>query len=125
MGVNCFLFPLAGLSCDIMNKMYDLIEPEILNLKNGKFTICRNSVHVSRCGCAKYNGGNGCTAESQCGLCFHVVKAIQCGLCFRVVKAISDAHNTHLSAVMGGSETNCQLDALIIIIIIIIIIANN
>jgi hypothetical protein len=92
---------LAGLSCDIMNKiMFDLIEPEVLNLENGKFTICCDSVHVSRCA-TKYNGGNGGTAERQCGLCFHVVKAI------------SDARNTHLSAVMVGSETNCLLDALI------------
>ena len=29
------------------------------------------------------------------------------------MKAISDARDTHLSAVMGGSETNCLLDALI------------
>ena len=29
------------------------------------------------------------------------------------MKAISDARNTHLSAVMGGSEANCLLVALI------------
>ena len=96
MGVNCFLFALSGLSCDIMNKMFAFIEPEVHNPKNGKFSICCDSVHVSLC--AKYNGPS---AEDQCGLCF------------RVVKAISDARNTHLSAVMGGSETSCLLDALI------------
>ena len=96
MGVNLFVFALSGLWCDIMNKMFNLIEPEIPNPKNGKFTICHESVHVSIC--AKYNGP---TPKSQCGLCF------------RVVQAISDARNTHLSTVMGGRETNYLLDALI------------
>ena len=38
MGVNLFVFSLAELSCDIMNKMFAFIEPEVPNFENGKFT---------------------------------------------------------------------------------------
>jgi len=96
MGVNLFVFALSGLWCGIMDKMFALIEPEVPNTENGKFTICYDSVHISIC--AKYNRGN---------------VRDQCGLCFRVVEALSDARDAHLSAVMkGGIESNCLLDAL-------------
>jgi len=95
MGVNCFLFSLAGMSCGIMKKMFAFIEPEVPNTENGKFTIFYDTVHISIC--AKYNLGN---------------VGVQCDLCFRVMKALSDARDAHLSVARGGRESNCLLDAL-------------
>jgi hypothetical protein len=46
MGVNCFVFSFARKSCGIMNKMFDNIQPEedTIKPKNGKLTICHNSL---------------------------------------------------------------------------------
>ena len=99
MGVNCFLFSLAGLSCGIMEKMFRYIEREddMLGPTRGKFTIVCDSVHVSYFGSYK-----GPTVEQQCALCY------------RVIKAISDARNAHLNVVKEkGSENISLLDSLV------------
>ena len=82
-----------------VEKMLKMIEPEdygIDNIKNGKFGICFESVHLSIF--KKYNGPY---VETQCGMRYGAIKAI------------SDARNTHMdNSVLKVGREGAQMSLL-------------